>query len=371
MRPPLCRRGGRCIGWRRAHRLPRPVGRESWTWRGGRGDGRSWRGRLEDVLGAKDAPPELRASARLALADVAFRAGRVGDAEAQWTALGAVRQWRVIGPFDNVSLSGFEKPFPPEREIDFSRSYPGKDDQTLHWHPLATVSRDGQCEVADSLGDEGANLFYAATALETPRDLSVLLRFDPTCASMIHLNGRLVFCDTVYRRHQPLVADPFRVPVTLKKGWNTLLVKLADDEDSAAQFGLRITAPGSSDGLRLAVDPTRVTSQPVESWTAIRGTAPASGAEPVLVTRLRQEAGSSGAAELALVDTLRRARDYPAALEALKAALVKHPASGWLHWTLSQTLQEDEQTDEARAERDRARKLNPQLDCRRAELPGR
>src|SRR5207244_12165431 len=52
---------------------------------------------------------------------------------------------------------------------------------------------------------------------------------------------------------------------------------------------------------------------------------------------------------------------YPAAIEMLKAALVKAPASGWLHWELSQTLQDDGQVDEARAERDQARKDNPRL----------
>lgn len=318
-------------------------------------------GAARDVLAAHRAAPELRAAARLALADAAFRAGNLADAEAQWVALGSVRQWRVIGPFDNVSLSGFEKPFPPEREIDFSRTYPGKDDQTLHWHPLATVSRDGQCEVAASLGDEGANLFYAATALDSPRDQAALLRFDPTGAGKTYLNGRLVFSDAVYRQHQPLVAGPFRVPVTLKKGWNTLLIKLADDENSTAQFALRVTAPDGSDGLRLPADPARVTSHPADSWTATGAAAPSPGAEPVLVARLRQEAGHSEEAALALADTLRRAREYPAAIDALKAALVKQPASGWLHWTLSQTLQEDEQADEARAERDRARKLNSHL----------
>ena len=62
-----------------------------------------------------------------------------------------------------------------------------------------------------------------------------------------------------------------------------------------------------------------------------------------------------------LADHLRQARDYPAAIEMLKAALVKAPASGWLHWELRQALQDDEQADAARAERDLARKYDPRL----------
>src|SRR5207245_10140615 len=103
-----------------------------------------------DWVGAAIARRERRASAGLARADAAFRAGRRTEAEAEWAALGYVREWRVIGPFDNVSLSGFEKIYPPEREIDFAKSYSGKDDQTLQSHRLASVARDGQCEVAAS-----------------------------------------------------------------------------------------------------------------------------------------------------------------------------------------------------------------------------
>jgi tetratricopeptide (TPR) repeat protein len=63
----------------------------------------------------------------------------------------------------------------------------------------------------------------------------------------------------------------------------------------------------------------------------------------------------------ALADHLRQARDYPAAIEMLKGALVKAPSSAWLHWELSQALQDDGQVDAARAERDLARKANPRL----------
>ena len=85
----------------------------------------------------------------------------------------------------------FEKTFPPEREIDFKHSYPGKDDQSLTWHRLAAVTADGQCDVAASLGGEGANLFYAVSALYSPREQTVsrtsrsspTVRVPSTCSS--------------------------------------------------------------------------------------------------------------------------------------------------------------------------------------------
>jgi hypothetical protein len=73
------------------------------------------------ILKSNQAAPELRASARLALADAADRAGSHAAAEKQWAALGYVRQWNVIGPIDNVSRSGFAKVFPPEQRLNFKQ----------------------------------------------------------------------------------------------------------------------------------------------------------------------------------------------------------------------------------------------------------
>ena len=98
------------------------------------------------LLAAKSAPAELRASARLELAEAQARAGHLPVAEQALAPMGYLRNWRIIGPFDNVSKSGFAKAFPPEREIDYTRSYTGLNEQSLGWHPLLLVSRDGHAE---------------------------------------------------------------------------------------------------------------------------------------------------------------------------------------------------------------------------------
>src|SRR5947209_20174357 len=41
--------------------------------------------------------------------------------------------WRTIGPFDNTGGAGFDAVYPPEKEIDFDKTYPGKDGETAAW----------------------------------------------------------------------------------------------------------------------------------------------------------------------------------------------------------------------------------------------
>ena len=314
-------------------------------------------GAARDILAAPGTTPELRASARLVLADAADRAGKLAEADKLRASLGYLRQWKVIGPFDNVSLSGFEKQFPPETELDFSKSYPGKDDLALRWHRLSTVSRSGECAVGSSLGDPQPGVFYAATAVSSTADQAALLWFDPSGASKIYLNGELVFRDETHRERHPLEADPFRVPIRLRKGWNTLLVKMADETTDAA-FSLRFTTPTGAD-LALPADPTKA------SGTVLPASAPVlAPAEPVLVSALRarvRERPEDAEAAAALAYALFHARDFSGAIEVFQAALRRRPESGWLHWELSQALEADGQADEARAEAELARKHHARL----------
>jgi hypothetical protein len=222
-------------------------------------------GAAGDLVASPGAAPELRASAQLALAEADDRAGRSAEAARRWATMGFVTKWRVIGPFENVSLSGFDKPLPPEHELDLKKSYAGKDARPLRWHPLPLVGRDGQCAVGECLGDEDANVYFMATALYSPREQPVHVCCDPTGASKLFVNGHLLYADEVYRMHFALVADPLRVGTTLHKGWNTVLVKLADDEQLRAVYSMRLTAAGGNDVLHLPVDPDHVDRSAVPS----------------------------------------------------------------------------------------------------------
>ncbi len=309
-------------------------------------------GAAADVLAAKNAPPFLRASARLALAQNASRRGLKAEAARQWAALGFVRRWQVIGPFDNASQSGFGKSYAPEQGIALGGAETGKDDQTLHWHPLGLVGPDGQCAVGQALGDKEANVFYAVTAVQLPRPQAAVLEFDPTGASKISVNGVWVHADPLLRTGTAGIADPFAVPITLRAGWNTVLVKLCDDESTAAAFALRITG---ADGAALAFP-----SDPAQAKFV-----PAGGAAPVppetaAAMLLRRQAPSLETT-LLLGEALRLGGDDPASAEAFRQGLEQNPNCGLLHWELAQTLKDDKQDDEARTERDGALSQNPHL----------
>ena len=82
--------------------------------------------------------------------------------------LGILYDWRVIGPFREKGADPRVQPFPPEREIDFAKEYPG-DFNVCKWRtagdgPVVTVSPTGWVSFNYSYQDDTATY-----ALE-PRD---------------------------------------------------------------------------------------------------------------------------------------------------------------------------------------------------------
>ena len=312
-------------------------------------------GAARDILAAKGVPPALRASATAALAQAIDRSGQGAEADRLWGTLGYVRRWQVIGPFDNASQSGYDKAYAPEQEIALGKAYLGKNDLLLHWHGLPLIGRDGQCAVGASLGDSDEDVFYAVTAVQSPRTQAGFLQFDPTGASKVFVNGQPVWVDSIKRDHTDLLADPFSIPVTLHSGWNTLLVKVSDDKKLSGAFALRVTSASGAMLPGLMADPKEAKARIVPAATAL-----SPSGETATVHLLRAVPTSLASAAL-LGENLRLAQDYQASVEALRVGLFQSPHCGWLHWEMAQTLAADEQSDESHAERDLALKQNPRL----------
>lgn len=305
---------------------------------------------------ARTKTPEMRVRARLVLAESALRAGATGDAQREWARMGFIRQWQVIGPFDNVSDCGLKKAYPPELEIDLAKTYPGLNDMQLAWHSLGVVSPQGNCEIGSCLGDDEPSVFYAVTAVFSAQEQPVRMCCEPTGASRIALNGVLLFTDDLYREPDAtLDADSFAIPATLHAGWNTLLVKIASNERMTAAFRVRFTTPEGEDLPGLRTDPTQAKSRVMPAPVA----APAHPV-PGSATMLRAQPPSTEIA-MALGRQLWIYRDFQASEAVLRAALAQTPDNAWLHALLSDTLRDDAQSDEARSERDAARKLNANI----------
>jgi hypothetical protein len=155
---------------------------------------------------------------------------------------GFLTEWHVIGPFDNTDMKGFDTIYPPEKDLNFSRKYPGKSGD-VEWKTYTTQDEYGIFDIAKKTAPHKGAVTYATTTFvaDKPRDIEV--RLGTPNAWKLWVNGEQIFARDEY--HRGTFLDQYKVAAHLKKGPNTILLKVCQNEqtDDWAQawtFQLRI-----------------------------------------------------------------------------------------------------------------------------------
>lgn len=155
---------------------------------------------------------------------------------------GFLMQWQVIGPFENADRKGFDTVFPPEKEIRLDASYEGKGGP-VKWQPFTSVDASGKIDLNKPLGMLKETTAYALATIESPTERAAELRLGCKNAWKVWLNGELLFGRDEYHRGQQM--DQYKLPVRLKQGANTVLVKACQNEQKEQwtvewEFQLRV-----------------------------------------------------------------------------------------------------------------------------------
>jgi hypothetical protein len=156
---------------------------------------------------------------------------------------GFLMHWNLIAPFENSGREGFASVFPPEEKIDLAGAYPGKGDEEVSWQEYATPDDYGMVDFNQPYGPLKEVTGYAWTEFDSAEERDVELRLGCKNAWKIWFNGEFLFGRDEY--HRGIRIDQYILPVRLKKGKNTILVKACQDEQEQDwtvqwQFQLRV-----------------------------------------------------------------------------------------------------------------------------------
>lgn len=171
--------------------------------------------------------------------------GRCDEARALARELGLISDGWVLGPFDNERGAGYARAFAPELGMTLATRVAGRA-RELHWrrnpapgHPL------GRVLLHEILRPRQDGVAYFATVLESPRAQEARIVLSTNCAWRAWLGGREIGARAARR---PALPDQDWIPVRLEAGRNELLLKLANEDQEAWAFALRI-ADGDGRGL--------------------------------------------------------------------------------------------------------------------------
>lgn len=247
---------------------------------------------LRALLADRGTDPEVAAHGAVLLAEIYRDTGREAEADRLVEGLGFLRRWLLLGPFDDDNKSGFDAAYPPESDLRLDATYAGKV-HMVTWQPLPVPAPEGVVPLDELLDPVEKACGYALAFVHVPADRPCVLRGGYNEAFKLWVDGELVGSARTYGGR---ALDQVSAPCTLRRGWNTVLVKVCNQE-SGWNFTLRLTdAEGRAlQGFECTSDARRV-KEPIPAILAKDGAAPPGFAfrDPL---RVLEERAASGTAE--------------------------------------------------------------------------
>lgn len=153
-------------------------------------------------------------------------------------------EWMVVGPFPNPQRVGTEyspaldSVYGPEVDPELARSYPGVDGRRVTWRRIQGDTT-GYIRLNPHFQPNDHVAAYAQAFLFTPLEGDVHLLLGADDGHQLWINGELV---SSRQGRNISVADDLDVRVHLNRGWNRVLLKVAD-LDGGWAFQLRAADP--------------------------------------------------------------------------------------------------------------------------------
>jgi hypothetical protein len=147
-------------------------------------------------------------------------------------------RWYCIGPFAATANEPGATVHPPERAIDLTRSYPGKNGQPVSWKEFPSFQVAAMTDLK-ALGRDVYGCFYLYHQIDAPTARTIAVGLGGSDALAVWLNGERLSAGDI---RAGTVRDVDRLDLHLKAGKNRLLLKVCS-VDSEWSFYVRPRLP--------------------------------------------------------------------------------------------------------------------------------
>lgn len=176
----------------------------------------------------------------MAHAQLGYHYNVVNDAKmavSEFNKIGAIEKWQIVGEFENISGSGFDKNYEPINYPQQDHTFINKYGAQIHWFNVSGTKNDKWIDLTYSLHAENS-IVYAQTFINSPADQEIQLRMGNSGSLKVWLNDQLVFLEPEERNND---MDTYIVQAKLHKGNNRLLLQVGESEVGRSNFLVRIT----------------------------------------------------------------------------------------------------------------------------------
>lgn len=192
---------------------------------------------LQQLVNDPKANGTIHAMAHAMLGKHYENIGEFKKADEEFSQIGSIENWQVLGTFDNTSGSGFSKSFGAVENPKPDAVFKNKVDADVRWFKPPYERNDRWFDFNYYFAINNS-IMYAQTFLKSDKDQEVYFRSGNSGSLKIWVNDKLV-TDVSEERNCDL--DIYVNNVKLHKGYNRILVQIGESETDAANFMIRVT----------------------------------------------------------------------------------------------------------------------------------
>ena len=185
---------------------------------------------------AKNDYSRVRVMALSALGSHYDLLGAFERADTYYQRIGCIPSYSVVGPFENISESGFDRDFGVLEGAKPTASFTNKRGGTVRWFP-GQVDRENILSFGNHFLTGNA-VMYAQSFVTSPEEREVFLRLGAGGSARVWVNDALVFSE---REERNTNYDAYVFRASLAEGVNRILVQIGRTDKTSGKFALRIT----------------------------------------------------------------------------------------------------------------------------------
>ncbi|MBO9573335.1 MAG: hypothetical protein J7497_14175, partial [Chitinophagaceae bacterium] len=179
----------------------------------------------------------LKAAAHYVKGTHHLSANEFEKALTEWKEVGSFIDWQFVGPFENLSGTGFYKDHGPLAHPEKTAVFSGVNKAPINWFTPAASNQDAWKFISSHVLNKTA-IVFAQSFIYSPEDKEIMLNAGGSGSLKVWVNDALVVSES---KEQVTELDYYRGLTKLNKGYNRILVQLGYTGNSTPNFIIRCT----------------------------------------------------------------------------------------------------------------------------------
>lgn len=158
-------------------------------------------------------------------------------ADKAYQQIGSLDNWQITGEFENISTSGFDKPYDVIDNPQANAIFTGKKGQQFGWRTVPFIRHDKWFDYEYYSNFKDAVIF-AQTFVSSPSERNVQLRVGVSGSVKVWVNDQLMISEADERNND---LDSYINTIKLNAGNNRVLIQIGESYAGRSNFLIRLT----------------------------------------------------------------------------------------------------------------------------------